>query len=149
MFTMNNLKHFIKPFLENPVDEYKRIGLFVFFRFVHHYVQWCYFFLFVATIVFLSSLTVICMYISSVMFLCCMLCNSSHPEPSPQQLNWRGAGLQTATHISPSHRPLVSAAVLHRRLEGVSCCYGNHCGFTFVMWVFVQCLFDLLYYFMW
>lgn len=26
MFTMNNLKHFIKPFLENPVDEYKRIA---------------------------------------------------------------------------------------------------------------------------
>ena len=31
MFTINNLEHFIKPFLENPVDEYKRIGLFVFF----------------------------------------------------------------------------------------------------------------------
>ena len=33
MFTINNLEHFIKPFLENPVDEYKRIGLFVFFSF--------------------------------------------------------------------------------------------------------------------
>ena len=31
MFTINNLEHFIKPFLENPVDEYKRIGLFVCF----------------------------------------------------------------------------------------------------------------------
>ena len=30
MFTINNLKHFIKPFLENPVNEYKRIGLFFF-----------------------------------------------------------------------------------------------------------------------
>ena len=31
---MNNLKHFIKPFLENPVDEYKRIGLFFVFFFL-------------------------------------------------------------------------------------------------------------------
>ena len=63
MFTMNNLEHFIKPFLENPVDEYKRIGLFVFCRFVHHSVQWCYFFSFVFTIVFRTSLTVIYIYI--------------------------------------------------------------------------------------
>ena len=67
MFTMNNLKHFIKPFLENPVDEYKRIGLFFvlffFFRFVYHSVQWCYFFSFVFTIVFRTSLTVIYLYI--------------------------------------------------------------------------------------
>ena len=33
MFTLNNLENFIKPFLENPVDEYKRIGLFFVFLF--------------------------------------------------------------------------------------------------------------------
>ena len=76
MFTMNNLKHFIKPFLENPVDEYKRIGLFVFFRFVHHSVQWCYFFSFVFTIVFRTSLTVIYLYIY-ILYIYHLLCSCS------------------------------------------------------------------------
>ena len=34
-FSINNLEHFIKSFLENPVNEYKRIGLFVVVFSVH------------------------------------------------------------------------------------------------------------------
>ena len=76
MFTINNLEHFIKPFLENPVDEYKRIGLFfVFcFWFVYHSVQWCYFFSFVFTTVFRTSLTVIYLSIYIYIYYISIIC---------------------------------------------------------------------------
>ena len=146
MFTINNLEHFIKPFLENPADEYKGIGLFVFFfRFLHHSEQWCYFFSFVVTVVFLTSLTVTCMYISSVMFLFCMLCNSSDLEPSPQYKRWSS---NCNSHFSLPSPSCVRAGPPQRAGGCLLLLRKPLWARFFVMWAFVQCLFNLLYYFM-